>query len=401
MYLLPVLLCCSLALLIGCGTTSSTIEPAEMQAIREGKRALVLFRLTMTSGGTNDARSAGSRVRWRLWSIGTNWTELDPVHGRNGPPRWRSLSETTDRQGWRFLLLKPGNYYMEVAPDFVREASSLRRRELPEYYLSVPSEVPVVYGGSFLFTQRKEVITNPFQLFRPPGGVVIRLEPQGVRDESREAEEICRTALTDLGPMASSMAWEYMDYKTALSRYPSARVEAIECTNSCTVSNTRRIMTRWFWWGYEDFVKGLDRLNVPSLPELIRERLAETASVRSTDTNSSPRLKLHLNFYRLRLQPIEGKHALDIAVHVRFVEAVSGKVAWETGLVYAASEVTWRNVTERFIEYNSTPYRLKYFEGESGARLFEDELNYGMRGFADTIAAIFTELGIALVPQDR
>lgn len=169
----------------GCGTTRVVQKPSEavIRDVKEGKAAIVLLQIRSTIDGKFDPAAAGHH-NIRLY--------IANVDKRQSPKRLITLkapSEASAADGWFYLALAPGTYYLLILPPGMEQnppatvfhATSARYgrltqyrfqpgrggywspnlsgfilpgarpadfREIPGYWFVIPPKRPVIYLGS-------------------------------------------------------------------------------------------------------------------------------------------------------------------------------------------------------------------------------------------------------------
>src|SRR6185369_9833216 len=208
------------ALLAGCRTAAkqSVVRPLsapEIQSIQSGSNTAVLFRLTSTENQQEFSETLDD-VKWNIWDV-TDWQHCRRLGNRDGSAktRWRVPSMDLGRAGWRYLILKPGQYFIEPRPV---DADG----PLPVYLLSVPCGSPIVYAGSFPF-----VSTNTFL---QQGQAHRFYESHGIRDELDAARE-AGAVLSPLATGVMSALAASNDLATVLGPYSARTISSIETIN--------------------------------------------------------------------------------------------------------------------------------------------------------------------------
>jgi hypothetical protein len=133
---------------------------SEAQAIQSGKKSIVLFRVTTTPNKDSEPYKRLNRVDWRIWKLDDSPNPKNISAKLNNPFKWstawRVPSDTSGKEGWRYLVFDPGNYMIKMIPENVSHESeddSPGRKEayyqFPIYRLSIPKGRPLLYAGSF------------------------------------------------------------------------------------------------------------------------------------------------------------------------------------------------------------------------------------------------------------
>lgn len=140
-----------MTVLFGCAYHTGLVAE-EREAIRSGKVALVLLRVTCDIVGTpfecfgKNTLPGGQNVGFGLGSFETA-----------GVPRAiqeRFLSETSLAAGWTFLLLPPGSHYLAVmAPPVLGDY-----REVPRWRIDVQDNSKLIYVGTLHSSGRERTL---------------------------------------------------------------------------------------------------------------------------------------------------------------------------------------------------------------------------------------------------
>jgi hypothetical protein len=142
-----------LVLLLPACTMVRPLGPDEHEAIRQNKKAIVLFRLT----GSLDKKevrlllesSLGDQFDYTILSFGlANLDVGEPMKAFPVAPRVRSYayfspSPEIAEKGWGAFLLEPGMYYLRITSHVKGIIEPI-----PEFRFVVPPNVPIVYIGS-------------------------------------------------------------------------------------------------------------------------------------------------------------------------------------------------------------------------------------------------------------
>gem|GEM_PF-3646587 len=151
------------------------LTPQEVSDIVGGKKTVVLFRLTTIADETQEALDYQQKIRWKIWQVG-DWQRFHGLTDGTArtPSEWRTPPAATHHDGWRYVVLEPGRYFIQPRP------ANAVGDPYPIYHLSVPPGQKVVYAGSFPFTAS------------PSGNKQQTYDSGGVRDETGAAREIVR-----------------------------------------------------------------------------------------------------------------------------------------------------------------------------------------------------------------
>ena len=139
LYLVPLVIL--IFLLSGCATTGLP-SPKNLELINSGKRSVVLLRITCDIDGNpykvfQSGLTADDPIGFGLGSFETGgkpWF-IEP----------KFFSDQTRKDGWMYLVLEPGLYYLAVQPPY-RYDSSFPTSHL--WRLDIPPKVRFVYIGT-------------------------------------------------------------------------------------------------------------------------------------------------------------------------------------------------------------------------------------------------------------
>jgi hypothetical protein len=222
----------ALFFVMGCQTVGNPHQ-ADIDSIKTGSKSVVLFRMTMTTG--NDL-STRTKIPFVVMDF-TSLNQLDAIH-----PRYyevndsvMSIPSTADgKQGWGYLLMAPGDYYVKVhahgGGGVINEASC-------SSFLHVPKDRPVIYAGSFKFDKEKEK-QNLFEKIINLGFTFYKLEGGGIQDESSAASRITRESLTGLGGCESSLAVPYDDLSVATLGITNRQILLVESGRGAAMTSS-------------------------------------------------------------------------------------------------------------------------------------------------------------------
>lgn len=201
-------------LLSGCLHSARMPDAADSQAIRSGEKAIVLFR----HQSVYDSKPRETLGTYPMDGFGFEMGCLDEDDRPLAPII--SLSAPSDRErkeGWAYLVLKPGSYYLSVAragtsqnpPATIRIATLGRWGHLSEtsidldrtYWFHVPQGSGIVYIGSF---------SNECRTGRGIfGDLIDRCTEVAVRDETETARSIAADRFNEYGTLRTSPVKEY------------------------------------------------------------------------------------------------------------------------------------------------------------------------------------------------
>lgn len=227
-----------------CATAARLPGKSETDAVMSGKRAVVLLRL---EGEVDGARPDPRKLELRL-------TRLDDLSRRPVVARPAPYSEAAARDGWAYLELEPGPYFVELptlsacarcgvgASWGAARFGRIYRGEFvptPAYVLDVPASQHVVYAGTVSLT----VATQ-----RSPGGP----QPEyraAVVDESPAARAHFDRAFAPLG-LSAFVTSLMADYDRRLSPQTTRALSPIGLATATTDQLPRinwrgRVMGDW------------------------------------------------------------------------------------------------------------------------------------------------------------
>ncbi|MEE9246009.1 MAG: hypothetical protein V3U63_07385 [Gemmatimonadota bacterium] len=174
----------------------------ELSAIRSQKAAVVLLRVTATEDGKALNTSAGG---WSYAYIGVQAVKI----GEQGSfVPWtmnRAPSSNAGREGWRYLVLATGTYYLSInTPHSGRNTwrSADRANRAPRFWLNVPGNQPVVYAGSI------HVSCSTHWQGSSESACSSDIV---VTDETESAAALARASFADYGPLTTALMQRYGD----------------------------------------------------------------------------------------------------------------------------------------------------------------------------------------------
>lgn len=441
--------------LSGCITNVHKPAQAEARDMLGGKKTLVLFRVTESDRKKPQIQKpAGAVIEfWRL----DEWPMNKHSGGKIGPLS-RSVSKYASTNGWCYEVLPPGKYFLQLdidefgdyehstgramvprrgekVPDDWRKKTNPeacyafgRNAAVPAYVLEIPPGKPVVYAGSFQFTNREELIPD-----WPPGFTIKRQHRNlnGVLDERAEAKKIIAESLPEFGEVVPSVPvpFDYPPIPISLNQVEAQPAGASTYATSgvgtapadfaaAPFSIPGEALLEESGGGAAGFVLLLGAEIVhaavdATVGSVIRKNWSEheTALVgeyknfgleqkvtgalreRMDNPERSPVYSLQLTPYRACLRETRfGKYALEVAVHVRLTEKSSGNLVWENFLVYSDRE----KASKANSSYLSFPYEtlvpsssaarpLDQYTGAAGIQRFQDDLAKAVDGLTAEI----------------
>jgi len=227
-----ILCLCTVVLLSGCAVSKP--GKSDTRAILDGSKSLVLFRVTSVERGASAAPKP-LKPTINIWDVHQSFSN-----------KWdretcrlldRSFSKDAATNGWRYLVLSPGTYFLQFDDDghgrynpSGRSIVSRRNEEVAfdqgagtnagvcyafdrhprttAFALHVPAGTPVVYAGSFQATNWIEEVPD-----WPPGFYVNRKIAHlgDPHDEGNLAKQIVSEGMPELGEAHSVIATPF-DY---------------------------------------------------------------------------------------------------------------------------------------------------------------------------------------------
>ncbi|MGA3284896.1 MAG: hypothetical protein ABSD57_10625 [Verrucomicrobiota bacterium] len=208
-------------LLTSC-TTAGKPPQSELEAIKIGHKSIVLFRVTASMG------TAGQSVRTGIpFKVGMGQLDqteyFETLHSRADFSKWIAPSVVAGKQGWRYLVLDPGAYYVELRPEL--PAVEINTNEVCSLY--VPAGKSIVYAGSFCFDKR--VIKKGFWgTLNNLGQKRYEIKSLGIRDETAEARQVARECLAEFGDVTPCPAISYDNLSAAAVNVTNRNIAKVE-----------------------------------------------------------------------------------------------------------------------------------------------------------------------------
>ena len=164
----------------GCQSTAG-LTPAEREQVQAGDRVVVLLRIQCTIDGQPwESFAEHGLVEEGIFAFGLGSFE---TVGVPVPAYPRSLTADSARDGWVYLLLAPGTYYIAVLGPMNDANYRVAAGDLasllnsPRWRLEVPEGVAVVHPGTLLFEGRTTgtlMFGKPILAPNPDAAVVVR-----------------------------------------------------------------------------------------------------------------------------------------------------------------------------------------------------------------------------------
>ena len=140
--LVSLILCVQLS---GCASVS-TPTASELTNVNRGEKVIVLFRVTcMIEGQPYEPFSFSTIIDNVNFGLGSFETAGEPRLVMN-----RYLSEASRREGWTYLVLSPGIYYLAVRPPQRTDGFTYDRmlQSAPRWRIDVSKQAKLMYVGT-------------------------------------------------------------------------------------------------------------------------------------------------------------------------------------------------------------------------------------------------------------
>lgn len=177
--------------LTACGIPSGQLKPTEQEVVTKKHSSIVLLRLV----ATHDGKPMEYLNKWNsMWSwsvqVMTNFVVLaENIDSGNHIQAIRTLTLEAEKEGWVYLVLEPGRYYLRVQPWRTDPVSG-------RFFLHVPVAGTVVYAGSLPITCTRPITWWIMTHERVSPGC---LPPRNVEDESEFAARIAKASFERFG----------------------------------------------------------------------------------------------------------------------------------------------------------------------------------------------------------
>jgi hypothetical protein len=206
-----VLLLLSLVILIA-GCASPTVRRPNIQeeaSIQLKEKTIVLLRLNVEKDGEpfNPFKRYGSRTYTTFRLKLSNMDEGEDTRYIDNNPIWSipvvSPSLESRKEGWMYLVLKPGTYYLSFFPPGSKEPSQSddESPQVSAFRFYVPKGEPIMYVGSLSVSCKwsRGIIGN----FIGESSEIV------VTDETESAKKIAQASLIKFGQMSTSLMQQY------------------------------------------------------------------------------------------------------------------------------------------------------------------------------------------------
>jgi len=192
---IPALLCTFMfaVLLAACVITGGPPTATELGKIHEQGKAIVLFRVVLEEPSGTRIKPFDSLMASDNLILG--WGDFDTggIPNKKIAPI-RFLSSDSRDQGWIYLTLTPGMYYLAVQTSAAAWAGA-DLRSAPRWVIDIPTGASFVYAGSLHFPAiRRSLIGAPENV-----GFIDASRSQ-IRNQAAQAKSLAAEHLGDLGP---------------------------------------------------------------------------------------------------------------------------------------------------------------------------------------------------------
>lgn len=180
-------------------TACAFVEPpsnSELSEVQEGQKAIVLFRVVGEDPDGKPLRAFGEgRVHFALGSPETGGVPGGRIE------RMRHLSVESRDQGWAYLVLDPGTYYVAVQPPIWTNLFTYMDgfKSAPRWVLEIPPNTPLVYAGTLeLYGVAVRGLVFGNKIF-----VAFDKQLSRVGDEEQMAADLASKHFVGLGPVTA------------------------------------------------------------------------------------------------------------------------------------------------------------------------------------------------------
>jgi len=231
------LLVAAVAVLLTACQTNKVERSQKIAAELKAKgKVLVLFRVAAAIDYRDHSNQIGLVTLTRIGQMGKH-EEVETFRSWGDPP-WYALSKQARNQGWRYLLLEPGLYYVKVEPD----PSELSRDEVEPfsihaYSLDIPPGRNVIYAGSFEFA-KNEVKQGHWKARRFLGTTLVQWRDLGIVDETADAQRIARETFVGLDDAEPIFPMDYDDLSEAIGSITNRQIVRIDSTEGTGLTNS-------------------------------------------------------------------------------------------------------------------------------------------------------------------
>lgn len=224
-YFPAILIGAALMVVTGCSTVGKP-SPDAVKAIQTGHKSIALIRVTETTEKNGRTDRIGIPFESYVVPLGRPG-DAQRLDSNASFSSWIAPSAAAGKEGWQYLVLDPGNYYVELMPNVpaVKMNTNFIR------YLSIPDGKSIVYAGSFCFN-RQPIKRSAWGKIEDMGLTYYAMENDGVRDESVEARQIVNTSLADLGDVSTILAVSYNDLSDVARGIANRRIARIQVGSS-------------------------------------------------------------------------------------------------------------------------------------------------------------------------
>ena len=417
-----------LAFVTGCAGLESP-RRGEVEAIKASHKVAVLFRVVTRRTDNLQSQQTGGNPAFFCAS-------LDHVKPDEPDETWSfSLSKASWEQGWRCILLDPGNYCVGIEPGAWRLSNDTN------FFCSlcVPEGQPAIYAGSFFFLKKPDRAFDPLRIFFGP---IYHVECDGMLDETAKARQIASSPQVQLGDVTPCLARSYDDFSAAFNGITNRHLVGIEGGNTPMASaGTPDDQAVYFDVKPRGriglVIDGLSQVGQEPYNTLKHEftqfaldrRLTgeisnqlSSADSGATQTPSGLILQVRLKSVTFEAAPLEWYalqewYAPRIRLSVGLFDTREKRTLWKHDCLYTIADkapnrpeiiteenyydlysdisyYTWLNY-ETAIGPPATPHKFAEYQGPAGARLFHSQLEQAVTDIGDDIAKRFREAGFS------
>ncbi len=207
-------------LVTACSITGRPLTPTDLVEIREQGKPILLLRFVVEEPDGTPIKPFA-----HLWAHNNLQLGLGDFDTGGFPKKqllfWFLPGDARD-QGWIYLPLTPGTYYLAVRPAgmFLSErgryiAELLMFKSWPRWFIDIPAGASVVYGGSLYF-----VGEGTEHIFGGDRVDWLDAERSQIRNQEAQAKKLAAEHLGDLGPF-TTVLMERHKTDTFILRTPS------------------------------------------------------------------------------------------------------------------------------------------------------------------------------------
>lgn len=357
--------------------------------------------------------------------------ELSPAHELLSQ---RSLSKSLRDQGWFYVAMNPGSYCLKMTPSGRHSTLQDGFHSSPVFYLSVPADKQSVYAGTVIFHSRPQGVGVKHAAKAPTDYWLA-----GTRDETEIARNLTGTGLAEMtprllvsydspainsdqlvaveskhatpasaAPVVKGDNWSIAGTAGGALAYSGLYVVGASGSGSgdgaayvaaagaalvllavpvvFTTAGITAGIHHEKWARYEASLR--KQVADFHVEEKFRKTLANQLHAIGTNSTTTPALQLEALPYRIILRGDEHQQfSLEMAARVRLSDPAGSNTIWEHDYLYFG-DVPKRTVDypyETVVSSWTEQHRLEEYRGDSGAQLFQHELEYAVGAIADKI----------------